>query len=380
MSLKTRLLTPGPTQAPEETLLELAKQVTHHRTPEAKEALAAVMDDLKYVFQTSNPVLVLTSSGTGGMESAVSNCLAAGDKAILLIAGRWGDRFRKLCQTFGVDMHVVEVPNGKAVTPAQLEQALKECPDAKAVFATLSETSTGVGHDIAAFGKIVANTDAILIVDAISGLGCVECRTDEWNVDVCITGSQKGLMLPPGLAFISVSDKAWKRIEANKQKRVFYFDLLKYRAKAADHDTPYTPANTLIKAQRLSLKRFRDEGIENVWARHAQMARAARAGVSALGLELFSERPTDGLTVIKVPSGVDGKAVLKRLEHGYGLKYADGQDELKGKIWRLAHMGYCDIFDVLAGISGLELVLLEQGFSFEPGAGVAAAQRALVAG
>jgi aspartate aminotransferase-like enzyme len=192
-----------------------------------------------------------------------------------------------------------------------------------------------------------------------------------------VTGSQKALMLPPGLAYLAVSDKAWAKIEKNTAARTFYLDLKRYKAKIAESDTPYTPANTLIKAQRVSLKRLRAEGIENVWKRHARVAAAARAGAQALGLELFAKQPADGLTVMTVPQGIDGTAVLGKLEKKYGLKLANGQDTLKGKIWRLAHMGYIDQFEVLAALSGLELVLLEVGFGLEPGAGVAACQRAL---
>ena len=375
--MKPRLLTPGPTPVPEETHLEQAKPVTYHRAPEAKQILPEVEEDLKYAFQTKNPVVILTASGTGGMEAAVSNLVPPGRKAILCIAGRWGERWRGIAKAFGVEIVAVEAPYGKAVQPEQLEQALAKHPDAEAVFATLCDTSTGIAHDIAAFGKIVAKTPAVLAVDGISGLIAMECRTDDWNVDVCVTGSQKALMLPPGLAYVSVSDKAKAKIEANTAARTFYFDLRRYLAKLAENDTPYTPANTLIKAQRVSLKRLRAEGIENVWKRHAVMAAAARAGVKGMGLELFAERPANGLTVIKVPAGVDGNAVLSKLEKKYGLKLANGQDNLKGKIWRLAHMGYHDAFDVLAGLSGLELVLLESGYRLEPGAGVAAAQRAL---
>jgi serine---pyruvate transaminase len=375
--MKPRLLTPGPTPVPEETLLELAKPVTYHRTPEQKQVLAEVMEDLRYVFQTKNAVIVLTSSGTGGMEAAVANAVAPGQKAILLTAGRWGERWRGLLKAFGAETIVIEVPYGKAVQPVQLEEALSRHPDTVAVFTTLSETSTGVGHDIAAFGKIVAKTPALLAVDAISGLAAMECRTDEWNVDLCVTGSQKALMLPPGLAYVAVSDKAWKRIEANSAARTFYFDLKRYRAKLAENDTPFTPANTLVKAQRISLKRIRAEGMENLWARHARMAAAARAAVKAMNLEVFAERPNNALTVITVPAGIDGNAVLSKLEKQYGYKLANGQDTLKGKIWRLSHMGYTDAFDVLGALSALELVLLEAGHKLEPGAGVAAFQRAL---
>ncbi|MFO0824462.1 MAG: alanine--glyoxylate aminotransferase family protein [Gemmataceae bacterium] len=373
--MKARLFTPGPTPVPEETLLELAKPVTYHRSTEAKAILAEVSEDLKYVFQTSQPVFTLTSSGTGGLEAAVANTLAAGEKAILLTAGRWGERWRGILKAFGANIVAVEVPYGKAVTPEMLATALGANPDAKAVFSTLSETSTGVGHDIEAYGKLVAKTDALLIVDGISGLGAMECRVDAWNIDVCVTGSQKALMLPPGLAFVSVSEKAWKKIDATPV-RGFYFDLRRYKKSYAESDTPFTPANTLIRAQRASLKRIRTEGIENLWSRHSKLAAACRAGVKAMGLELFAERPNSGLTVITVPAGIDGSATLKKLEKQHGFKLADGQDNMKGKIWRLSHMGYTDAFDVLGALAALELVLLESGFKLEPGCGVAAFQKA----
>ncbi|HSQ55853.1 MAG TPA: alanine--glyoxylate aminotransferase family protein [Gemmata sp.] len=375
--MKARLFTPGPTQVPEETLLELAKPVTYHRSPEAKAVFAEVSEELKYVFQTSQPVFTLTCSGTGGMEAAVSNSLAAGEKAILCTAGRWGERWRGLLKAFGANIVAVEVPYGKPVTPEMLSQALAANPDAKAVFATLSETSTGIGHDIEAFGRLVAKTDALFIVDGISGLGAMECRVDDWKIDICVTGSQKALMLPPGLAFVSVSEQGWKKIEATAIRN-FYFDLRRYRKSYAENDTPFTPANMMLKALRVSLKRIRVEGIENLWARHARIAAACRAGIKAMGLQVFAERPNNALTVIAVPAGLDGSATLKKLEKQYGYKLADGQDTLKGKIWRLSHMGYTDAFDVVGALAALELVLLESGFKLEPGSGVAAFQRAYV--
>jgi len=374
---KYRLLTPGPSPVPEETLLELAKPVTFHRSSQFRELFAEVSEDLKYVFRTKSPVLTLTSSGTGAMEAAVANALPPGSKAICLISGRWGERWKNLCKTFGIEAINVTVPYGQAIKPDQLQKALADHPDARAVFATLSETATGVANDIEAFGKLVKPTDKLLIVDTISGLGVIPCETDAWGIDINVTGSQKALMLPPGLAFLSVSDKAWKAIEANTAKRVFYFDLIKYRDQLKGNDTPYTPANTLIRALRVSLKKIREEGIENVWARHARIAAAARAGIKAMGLELFAERPADGLTVAKMPAGLESSPLIKQMEKQYGLRMADGQDTLKGKIIRLAHMGYTDAFDVLAALSGLELVLLEAGFKVKPGSGVAAAQQVL---
>jgi aspartate aminotransferase-like enzyme len=373
--MKQRLLTPGPTPVPEETLLDLARPVVYHRTAEFRQLLGEIVEDLQYVFQTRNPVLPLTSSGTGGLEAALANCLPAGSKTICLIAGRFGERWRSICKAFGIEAVSVTVPYGQAVQPQQLAQALADHPDALAVCSTLSETSTGVVHDIAAFGRLVKPTPALLLVDAISGLGVVECRTDDWNIDVCVTGSQKALMLPPGLAFVSVSDKAWKQIEKNPNPRTFYFDLKKARASLKTFDTPYTSAHTLLRALRVSLKKIRAEGIENLWARQACNAAAARAGIQAMGLELFAAQPATGLTVAKVPAGIDGTALLSKLEKQYGLKLAGGQDQLKGKIIRLAHMGYIDQFDVLAGLAGLELVLLELGHRLEPGRGLAAAQK-----
>jgi aspartate aminotransferase-like enzyme len=373
--MKFRLMTPGPSPVPEDTLLELAKPVPYHRTPEMRQLLTEVTQDLQYVFRTNNPVLTLTSSGTGGMEAAVVNVVPPGGKVICLIAGRFGERWRNLTKVYGGEPVNVTVPQGQAVQPEQLAQALAQHPDAVAVCCTLSETSTGVGHDVAAFGKLVAKAPAVLMVDAISSLGVMECRTDDWHVDVCVTGSQKALMLPPGLAFVSVSPKAWDLIDKNPARRAFYFDLKKAKTNLEAGETPYTPAHTLLKALKVSLKKIRAQGIENIWKEQARNAAAARAGFKAMGLELFAARPADGLTVAKVPDGIDGSALLSKLEKQYGLKLAGGQDNLKGKIIRLAHMGYIDQFDVLAALAGVELVLKEMGHPVEPGKGVAAAQQ-----
>jgi aspartate aminotransferase-like enzyme len=314
------------------------------------------------------------------MEAAITSTGAPGDKAICLISGRWGERWRNISKAFGLIPIEITVPYGKSVSPAQLEAALKEHPDAKIVCSTLCETATGARNDIKAFGAILKDKPQILIVDAISGLAVMECRNDDWGVDMCVTGSQKALMLPPGLAFVSVSDKAWKLIDANTQQKSFYFDLKKYRDNLKNNDTPFTPANTLIKALRHSLKMLRAEGIENTWARHARMGKACRAGLSAMNLQLLAEDPVDGLTVAWVPAGVDGTEILTRLEKGYGVKVAGGQDSLKGKIIRVAHMGYMDMFDVLTAVSAIEMVLVEMGHKLEPGAGIAAAQKSLTSG
>jgi aspartate aminotransferase-like enzyme len=378
--MKQRLLTPGPTPVPEETLLELAKPVIYHRTPESRKILEQVLQDLQKVFYTRNPIIPLTSSGTGALEAAVANCLPPGSKAICLISGRFGERWRNLCKAFGVEAIAVTVPYGQAVKPDQLARALADHPDAAAVCSTLSETSTGVAHDVKAFGRLVAATPSLLFVDAISSLGVMECRTDDWHIDICVTGSQKALMLPPGLAFLSVSEKAWRKIESHAAPRTFYFDLKKARAALQTFDTPYTSAHTLVRALRVSLKQILDEGVEQIWARQARIAAAARAGFQEMGLELFANPPADSLTVVKVPPGIDGVALLNKLEKQYGLKLAGGQDNLKGKIFRLGHMGYIDQFDVLAALSGVELVLLEMGYPVQPGSGLTAAQQVLAKG
>lgn len=373
--MKQRLLTPGPTPVPEETLLELAKPMIFHRTAEFRALLGEVLADLQKIFVTKHAIVPLTSSGTGALEAALANSVPAGAKVICLIAGRFGERWKNIAKAFNIESINVTVPYGQAVQPDQLAKALGDHPDATAVCATLSETSTGVGHDIAAFGKLVATTPALFIVDSISGLGAMECRTDDWQIDMNCTGSQKALMMPPGLAFLSVSDKAWTAIDKNPNPRTFYFDLKKARKNLETNDTPYTPAHTLIRAMRVSLKKILAEGIENIWARQARYAAGARAGFQALGLELFPAQPNTALTVVKMPANIDSTVLLGKLEKQYGLKLANGQDTLKGKIIRLAHMGYIDQFDILAAIAGVELVLSEMGQPIEIGAGVAAAQR-----
>jgi serine---pyruvate transaminase len=373
--MKQRLLTPGPTPVPEETLLELARPMIYHRTPEFRAMLAEVLADLQKIFVTKNLVVPLTSSGTGALEAALANSVGAGAKVICLIAGRFGERWKNIAKAFGIEAVSVTVPVGQAVQPEQLEKALAAHPDAVAVCSTLSETSTGIGHDIAAFGKIVAKTPTLLLVDAVSGLVAMECRTDAWNIDICCTGSQKALMMPPGLAFLSVSDKAWQAINKNANPHTFYFDLKKAKKNLETNDTPYTPAHTMIRAMRVSLKKILAEGMENIWARQVKSATAARAGFQAIGMEIFPSQPNTALTVARTPAGIDSSALLSKLEKQYGLKLANGQDDLKGKVVRLAHMGYIDQFDILAGIAGVELALMEMGHPVEPGKGLAAAQR-----
>lgn len=373
--MKPRLVTPGPAMVPPDVLLELAKPVGHHRTPENQAAIAEVVEGLKVVFATQNPIVILTSSGTGAMEAAVANVLRPGQKAIVASAGKFGERWVELCRAFGVQTIHVQEEYGKAVPPPQVANALAEHRDAGAVFCTLSETSTGVGHDIEGMGRVVALSPALFVVDGISGVGAMECRTDEWGIDLLAVGSQKALMLPPGLAFLSVSPKARTRIEAAGPGPAYYFDLRKALGSAAKNDTPFTPAHTLIASLVHSLRRLRQEGIEQVWLRTRAMSQAMLAGIGALGLSSFAERPATALTAIAVPTGIDAAAWTKVLERKFGLKVAGGQGELKGRIIRIAHMGYMDPLDVVGIVAALEWSLAELGHPVESGKAVAAATR-----
>ncbi|MCC6123651.1 MAG: alanine--glyoxylate aminotransferase family protein [Pirellulales bacterium] len=370
---KSRLFTPGPTFVPEAALSAMSRQAMHHRTPEFRRILAEVLAGLKEVFVTRNEVLLLSSSGTGAMEAAVVNLVPRGGKAVVLDSGKFAGRWRILCETFGIRAVRYELPWGAAFEPARVAALLREHADAAAVFATLMETSTGVGHDIAGISRAVKeNGEALFVVDGISGVGAMECRTDEWGIDVLAVGSQKALMTPPGLAFLAVSPAAWRRIEANPKRPAFYFDLLAYREALSGGDTPYTPAIPLVLALAESLKTIRARGMEAIWAKTRLLAAAFRAGIEALGLKLAAARPADGMTAVFLPEGIDGKTFLDRLEKRFGIKLAGGQGPWKGKIFRMAHFGLIDELDVLATLTAVELLLLEFGITVKPGAAVAA--------
>ena len=374
---KPRLMTPGPAPVPEDVLLELARPVIHHRSAEAKEVITEVAAGLKEVFQTRNDVLILTSSGTGAMEAAVVNTVPPGGKAIILSAGYFAARWGNICKAYGINAVALDTEWGQAVDPEQVAQALKQHPDAVGVFGTLSETSTGTGHPVEAIGKVVAQTDAVFAVDGISGVGAMECRMDAWKIDILCAGSQKAFMLPPGLAFVSVGPKAWAKIDAF-ESHSFYFNLKAARKKMKEFDTPFTPAHTLILALRASLRRIKEEGLENVWERHRIMSEACQAGLQALGLELFSARPAEGLTAFRVPEGVKDSDVRNKLFERFGITTVGGQDKLKGKIIRVGHMGYMDELDVISGLAALELTLSEVGMDVEPGRALTAAQQVLL--
>ncbi len=373
---KKYLLTPGPTPLPPEVMSALAKPIIHHRTAEYSALFAEVNKGLKSLFQTAEDVFTFASSGTGAMEASVVNLLSAGDKVIVVEAGKFGERWLELCKAFGMKVVEVHVQWGKAVEPSGIEKLLKENPDTKAVFVTLCETSTGVKTDIQAIAAITAKTNAVIVVDAVSGLGAMELKTDEWGVDVVVSGSQKGMMLPPGLGFISLSKKAQKMMETSKLPK-YYLNLKAYKKALDKSDTPYTPAIGLTVALKEALKLIHDEGLENILKRHAVMAEATRQAVKALGLEVFAFSPADAVTSVKLPENMDGIKLYKTMKDELGVQAAGGQGDLKGKILRIAHLGYMDASDVLLVISAFEVALKKMGYPVKMGEGVKAAQKVL---
>lgn len=375
--MKNRLMTPGPVPVPPESLLVMAQPMIHHRTEKFEKIMAELPDLLKYVFQTKNDVIILTSSSTGAMESAVVNLLSYDDRALVIGGGKFGERWGKLCEVYNIDFDLINVKYGDAVDPKLVEDKLGSNPSIKCVYATLCETSTGVAHDIQKLGEIVSKYDnTILVVDAVSGLGAVDLKTDEWNVDVVVSGSQKGLMTPPGLAFISLNDKAWKAVEKSNLPK-YYFDLKKAKESAKTNQTPWTCSISLILALRESLVKIKQEGLENVLARHARLASATREGVQALGLELFASSPSNALTAVKVPEGIDGKKLIKYIEERYDVTFAGGQESLSGKIFRIAHLGYVDDLDIVSAISALEMSLPKFGYKVQFGEGIRAVEEIL---
>ena len=371
---KNYLLTPGPTPLPPEVLEAMSRPIIHHRTPQFQAILKEAIEGLKYVYQTKNDVFILASSGTGAMEAAVINLLSSGDTALVIQGGKFGERWTEICKAYGVNAEVLDVKWGTAVSPSDIQARLQANPKIKAVFTTLCETSTGVVNDIAAIGKLLKDTDTVLAVDAISGLGAIDLKTDAWSCDMVVSGSQKGLMLPPGLGFISVSPKAFKLIESSKSPR-YYFDLRKAKKALDKTDTPFTPAITLIIALNETLKMMKEDGLDKVFSRHHKMAEAVRSAVPALGLELFSPQAgSDVVTAVCLPPGLDGEKLVKTMRDAYGVTIAGGQAELKGKVFRIAHMGFIEEFDVIVGISCLEKVLAQMGHKFTLGSGIKAAE------
>jgi aspartate aminotransferase-like enzyme len=376
MIKKYYLLSPGPTPVPDEVLAVAAQPIIHHRTPEFSEIFMQVTEGLKYVFQTKEDVFILTSSGTGAMETAVVNMLSPGDSVISINGGKFGERWGAICRSYGVNVREIGLEWGADFNREQLASELKANPRAKAVFATLSETSSGAIYDIKGFGEVVSRTEALLVVDGISGLGATECPMDEWKVDVLVSGSQKSFMIPPGLAYIAFSPKAWKVTETAKLPR-FYFDIRKAKKSLEKKTTPWTPGVSLIIQQKKALDIIRAQGLEGLLEHHRILGEATRAGVKALGLELLAENPGNILTAVKVPAGIDGSQLVKTMQGKYKAYIAGAQDPNKGKFFRIAHLGYMGGFDIITSLSALEMTLGDLGFSFERGCSVGAAESVL---
>ena len=376
--MRKRLFTPGPTPVPEEVALAMAAPIIHHRTKEFEQLFAQVNEGLKYLFQTQNDVFTLACSGTGAMEAAVVNILCGGDKVLVIRGGKFGERWAEIASAYGANVEAIDVEWGHAVDVGLVAEKLRAEPDIKAVFATQSETSTGVLNDIQALGEAVKDHEALLVVDAITGIGVHELLTDQWGLDVVVTGSQKGIMLPPGLAFVTLSQAAWRAVETSDLPK-YYFDLAAARESMEKNQTPYTPAVSLIVGLNEALRMIRAEGVEQIWERHARHAEATRNGVRALGLELFPQDPSNVLTVALAPEGLSAKSIIAGLFDRYGVKVAGGQGVLKDKAFRISHIGYVDDIDIVGVVSALEGTLKHLGWRFELGAGLAAAQRTLAA-
>lgn len=370
------LLSPGPTVVPPSVCEVLSRPIIHHRTPQFQNHLKEAVEGLKYVFQTKNDVYILAASGTGGMEASVCNLVSPGDHVIVVEGGKFGERWTELCEAYGAKATVVKIEWGKSIEAAELKKLLAADKAVKAVFVTLTETSTGVTTDIKSLGEVIKHTDAVLVVDAVSGLGVTDLQTDNWSVDIVVSASHKGLMLPPGLAFVSVSAKAFKLIEQCKSPR-YYFDLKKCKEAMADVDTPFTPAIGLVIALNESIRLIKEAGLQNLFAHYDRLAKGTRAAVKALGLTLLPEEKcmSNVVTTINMPEGIDAGKVVKTMRDTHGVTIVAGQGHLKSKIVRMAHMGVLDEYDIIAGISCFEKVLHKMGYKFTLGAGVAAAQK-----
>ncbi len=377
MLMKYRLFTPGPTSVPEQVLLELAKPVHHHRTGEFRAMFNDVQQGLQYVFQTKNTVFTITGSGTAAFEAALVSVLPPGSKVLNISNGKFAERWASMAKTFGHDVKELKLEYGTAVTAQQIETELKAAKY-DAVLLVHSETSAATVCDLEAIAKVVrAHGDTLLFVDGITSIGALPFRMDDWGVDVAITGSQKALMLPPGLGFVALNDRAWAKAEKNTTQKDFYFDLKKYKKSITDGDTPFTPANTLIEALAVALKMVREETLETVWKRTHLIAKATREGMKALGLELFSKSPADSVSAFKYPEGITDKDFRGKLKSKHNIHVAGGQGSMEGQIFRTNHMGYTDAYDALAVVAATEHTLKSLGKPVQFGVGVAAAQKVL---
>lgn len=376
--MKNYIFTPGPVAVPSEILIEMAKPIMHHRTKEFEAIFAEVREGLKYIYDTKQEVFVLAASGTGAMEAAVVNTLSRGDKVLVVNGGKFGERWGKICKAYGLDTQELMVEWGHSVNPADIEKALEKDPAIRAVLVQASETSTGVMHPTKEIADLTRHRDdVILIVDGITGVGVFPLPFDELGIDVMVGGSQKAFMLPPGLSFAAMSDKAW---EFNKTSNLpkYYFDFKAALKNAEKNTTPYTPAVTLIIGLAAVLRRFREEGRESMYKRHAKLSLAMREGMKAIGLDIYvKDVPSPALTTVVAPPEIGSSKVIKALAGEFGITVADGQDQAKGVIFRVSHIGDLDKTDTLFFISAIESVLNKLGYKFNYGAGTKKASEIL---
>jgi len=373
---KQRLLTPGPTPLLPQALHAMMGSDIHHRTEDFRKVYRQVLADLKEVMGTSNDVLALVSSGTGAMEASVANFFSPGDRVIVCTAGKFGERWAEIAKAFGLNATVLEEPYGSAVSAQRVADALKAEPNTRGVFVQASESSTGAAHDVKAMGEAIKKTEAIFVVDAITGLGTMPLDIDGWGLDVVIGGSQKAFMIPPGMAFLSVSPKAWAFAETSKLPR-YYFNLKKEKKNAANGESSWTPAVSIVLALAEALKYVKSIGMDKLVANAQMLAQATRAAATALGLELFAPHsPGAAVTAIKSPPGMDSGVIVKDFRKRFGSVIANGQGSMQGQLFRVAHLGYFDFPDLFAVIAELEIILAANGVPVKFGTGVAAVQNA----
>src|ERR1017187_8756047 len=371
---KQRLLTPGPTPLLPQALHAMMGSDIHHRTEDFRKMYRAVLADLKEVMGTSNDVLALVSSGTGAMEASVANLFSPGDRVIVCTAGKFGERWAEIVKAFGLSATVLEEPYGGAVSAQRVIDALKAEPNTRGVFVQASESSTGAAHDVKAMGEAIKKTDAIFVVDAITGLGTMPLDIDGWGLDVVIGGSQKAFMVPPGLAFMSVSPKAWKLGETPNLPP-HYFNLKKEKKSGDAGESSWTPATAMILALGEALVYVKQIGMADLIKNAQMLAQATRAAAGKLGLEIFSAAsPGSSVTAITAPAGMDSGVIVKEFRSRFGSIIANGQGSMKGQIFRIAHLGYFDFADLFAMIACLEIILNANGHPVQYGTGVAAAQ------
>ncbi len=381
MDDKLMLMIPGPTPVPEQVLLAMAKHPIGHRSSDFSNIMEEVTQNLKWLHQTQNDVLILAASGTGAMEAGIINFLSPGDRVLVGANGKFGDRWAQVCKAYGVQTEVISAEWGQALDPEQFRSQLEADKEKtiKAVIMTHSETSTGVLNDLETINRHVkAHGEALMIVDTVTSLGAFNVPVDEWGLDVVASGSQKGYMIPPGLGFVVVSPKAWKAYETAKLPR-FYLDLGKYKKDAAKNTTPFTPPVNLFFALQAALRMMKAEGLENIFARHIRLTQATRTAIKAIGLPLFAADNAASTAITAVaPDKVDAERVRAVMKKRFDIALAGGQDHLKGKIFRIGHLGFVSDRDILSAISALEATLQELGYeSFTPGAGITAAARVI---